>query len=610
MKNTLTFVFLICSLFSFSQENKDCEIISRTTCLQIKGDKLVKTDSVLIQINNRLGDPQTEINIYYQKGDKVSVDEAWIEDMEGNIIRKLKKNEIKDESAVSNSSLYQDDFVKSFELKLSSYPYRVFYTYKKTYSNFLSIFSSKISIYPLRSQKVVVETTSDRAIKYKQKNMDDPVVETTENMIRYTWNYNYKGYKPEINAWYDASDFPELKIVPQNFKYGKDGSFDNWETFGNWLYRLNEGRDILTEAEKFKVNQLVIGIEDDREKARILYKYMQDNTRYINVSLKLGGLQTYPAEYVCEKKYGDCKALVNYMKAMLKYVEIESYNTPIYMDDKVEDVDLDFASSEFNHVILTVPLQGDTIFLECTDKNMLFGYIHSSIQGRKALLSKESGSKLISVPQMKSEDVLCARRFDVTIDTNIRESDIKLIAKEKGYTYELFTYLDVAANKNQADKYIRNNILSGSFTLTDYKFSKEGDDASITVDMDCKMQNVWKRYGNNLVFIPFPIRTKAYEAPENRKFGVQIDYPFFRQDTIVYDVKNITISKIPQNVTIESPFGHYKQEFILESDSKLILRKSVLINAGKYSLSDYNKFYEFIKAIKNNENKNIYLEVL
>jgi hypothetical protein len=604
MKYILITIILIFPIIVFSQDFRS-EIIQYKSYNQLKDDKLIRTDSVILQINERIGDYDAEIFIPYSKGDKVSIGEAWIEDMSGNVVRKLKSKDINDRSSISDISLYEDDFVKSFELKHNSYPYRIVYSFKITYSHFLSAVAINYtnSRKPVREGTVIVET--DQLVKYKQENIDEPTVSTNAKSTLYKWRYSYKPQKTiEINSSPNTAKAPIIHVVPLNFKLGVQGSYESWETFGNWIFRLNKGKDILPVNEQIKIDKLLSGVNDDRTKAQILYQYLQDYTRYINISVNIGGFQTYPAEYVCMNRYGDCKALTNYMQAMLKYIGIKSYYTLIMAGNKVIDTDLDFPSQVFNHVILTVPFGKDTVYLECTSKNDPFGYMGTFTQGRKAVLVDEGNSHIINIPALTPEEVLCSRTFDVDLSNSI----VKLKARERGYSYEQSNYLASEVNKNTVDKYIRNNIFNGSYDLMDFKFEKESrDNASINLTADCIMRNLHKEYGNNIIISPFPIDIPSYESPQVRTQDVQLDYPEYYKDTITYSVAGKTISKIPDSISMESAYGKYSIKYEV-NDNKLYMYKSILIFSGRYSLDEYSEFYNFMVMIKNNENKKIYIE--
>src|SRR5690554_5013302 len=83
-----------------SQTASDLEVVSRSHHFTISKNSMSVVDTLLIQVNNRNAD--TEINIPYSKGDKVDIRDAWIEDINGNIVRKLRKKDIKDRSNISS----------------------------------------------------------------------------------------------------------------------------------------------------------------------------------------------------------------------------------------------------------------------------------------------------------------------------------------------------------------------------------------------------------------------------------------------------------------------------------------------------------------------------
>ena len=93
---------------------------------------------------------------------------------------------------------------------------------------------------------------------------------------------------------------------------------------------------------KTKVKELVKNAPSQEEKIKVLYHYLQENMRYVSVQLGIGGWQTFDAKYVEENKYGDCKALTNFMKSMLKAADIEAYAALIKNGRNVLDQEIDF----------------------------------------------------------------------------------------------------------------------------------------------------------------------------------------------------------------------------------------------------------------------------
>lgn len=82
---------------------------------------------------------------------------------------------------------------------------------------------------------------------------------------------------------------------------------DSWQNFGKFIVSLYAGKDVLPEAVKAKVLDLTQGLKSDPEKVAALYKYMQQNSRYISIQLGMGGWQPLDATYVAEKNTGIVK---------------------------------------------------------------------------------------------------------------------------------------------------------------------------------------------------------------------------------------------------------------------------------------------------------------
>lgn len=608
MKNpNLLTLFLFLPLLAFAGQ-PESEIIDQVSYRKVIGNKLICSDTITLQINMRAGDDDAEISIPYTKKDKLTMGDAWIEDVFGNVIRKMKKNEIKDVSAISDFSLYEDDFVKTFQLKHNVYPYRIVYSYQIVTSDFLSIFSWNPSYgnpCPVRNFKFTAEVPSDYAVRYKQQLVDEPMIEKNETITKYIWTGSYTPVKKETEADEDKYR-PEITLLPISFKYGEKGSFTDWVSFGDWLVELNKNTDVLPLEEQQKIDRMLTGVTDKKEKARILYRYLQEYTRYINVKINLGGLRSYPVSYVCANKYGDCKALCNYMKSMLIYAGIPAYYTLIDAGDDLPSVDKDFPEQAFNHIIVTVPLESDTVFLECTNKNIPFGYLGTFTQGRDALMIIPGESRFVRTPALTPQNVLCERIIKLSEYDN---AEIEMICR--GDEYERMTYLYHQVDKNRVDRFVRSHLLSGIASgVQSWDLTKQSEDLpEIAFKASIQIQNRIKKYGNNLILPAFPFDLPNFETPDKRTEDVLLNYPVACRDTLIYNLAGYSFpEQIPENSALKSEYGKYIVSYHREGDNLKII-KELEINSGKYPIEKYPGFYDFISSVKNSEKKGLYLDL-
>ncbi len=599
----LAALMLMVPSFLAAQEDNTagCVISDKRTHVKVAGSRLVITDSVEMTVLDRRGESFTTFAFQYSKRDNVSVNYAYISDMRGNIVRKLKNSDIRETQYTFDAgTLYNDEFTKYFDLRHNSYPYRISYSVTYTFHRFMSIgYLSPEGRCNIENGTYTIEVPSGYPLKRMSRNLAEPELKSGKT-DRYIWKYKYDYRKPEVNQSPVSDTDPYLVVLPEKFSYGVDGSYDSWESLGKWAWDLNSGLDKLPGDEKARIDRLLEGVSDDREKVRILYHYLQDYNRYINVKIDLGGLKSYPAEYVCRNRFGDCKALCNYMRAILRYAGIESYYTLAYLDGQVPYFNEDFPNDAFNHIIVTVPLDGETLFLECTSKNSPFNYPGTSNQGRKALATKQSGSCLVDVPPMTPEDTECIYRFHVKCPDE-RTSAISLDAKLRGGEFEHFVFLATGANKNDVEIYLRNYAFGKTMQMTGYGIERpHRDSAFVNLRVDGTNTGFYRIFGQTMMLENVSLEIPAYEAPGNRKSQVQIDFPRNDTSTVEYELTGIRLSSIPKNVSIESPYGSYSAVFGI-ADGRLKVTKNLRINTGNITLDEYPGFYDFISRVRSHE---------
>ena len=90
---------------------------------------------------------------------------------------------------------------------------------------------------------------------------------------------------------------------------GNEGDLTSWKNFGNWYLNLSKGSINLTDETKNNLKQMVQGASGDKEKIKIIYKYLQQNFRYVSIQLGIGGYKPFEAAFVDKKNTAIVKRL-------------------------------------------------------------------------------------------------------------------------------------------------------------------------------------------------------------------------------------------------------------------------------------------------------------
>ncbi len=548
----ISFLFLAPGLFS---QSFNAEVITDKSSYIVKHDILRESHFMAIKINNLEGDKYAEIRIPYLKENPVSHIEAWIEDINGKRIRTLTKKEIADISSIETNNLYDEGRAKIFDLKSNAYPYVIKYKYSCKEKHFLSI-CDWVPFYrevPTHAAELVIDIPASYKVSFFENKIDAMHKDSIKDRIIFTWQA--KCEKPLLPEVYSPSILelaPRVCVVPVQFNYGIDGTQENWVAFGNWAYNLNKGLDDLPLGEIQKVMDLTKGIEDKKLIVKKLYQYLQDNTRYVSVQIGVGGFKSFPASFVADKKYGDCKALSNYMKALLKAAGIPSHAVLIYGGNEQGTYRTipDFVSAmQFNHVILMVPLDKDTIWLDCTSKINPAGYLGSFTQNRYALIIDENKSKLIKTPALIPSNCYTLCNNNIHIDTN-GNALLKSSTVCKGYGFDMNTLYATALNKDKQKEYLEEIIPYQDFEVKQLYIKNGGhDSAAVELDYQIILKSNISQSGKYLFLQLSNPRLPEFESPSKRHFPVRLAWPINYMDSTEITIPDkYTVKKIRMKI--------------------------------------------------------------
>jgi transglutaminase-like putative cysteine protease len=403
-------------------------IRNKDVTIEVKdADNTIYHIKTAITVLNKNGDDIARIVIWHNRSNTIRYVKGTLYNEFGQPTGKFAEKDFADVNAASDMSLFEDSRVKHYTPSTGSYPYTIEYEYEQRSKQSLNFDDWQ----PNEAVGLAVEKSSftfickpDFNIRYKEINLPPSVITgtTKDGLKTYTWQVtNLKAIKDEPYSPNRDKYLSTVKIAPENFKYeGISGTFTNWKELGKWNYdKLLVNRQALPAATVQQVNTITNGITSPKLKAKKIYEYMQNKTRYISVQIGIGGYQPFLASEVDRLNYGDCKALVNYTQALLKAANIESWYCVVEAGSRKVSLLNDFASmSQGNHIILCLPFKNDTTFLECTSQKIPFGFLSDFTDDRTVLACTPEGGKLMHTPKYTAQINSQVRKAGFTVDKN------------------------------------------------------------------------------------------------------------------------------------------------------------------------------------------------
>lgn len=590
-------------------------IRDNTQEIQLKsGNSGTVNVKMVMTILDKEGESMAYLSVPYDKNSTVNIKQIVLYDSNGKKIKNVKQSDISDSPAYSSSELFSDSRVKYYKPNNPVFPYTVLYEYEVTLKNIISLGCWR----PFGSYNVSTQHASLRLIYPSNVRINRKEINVPPAKSEHQANVNTEAWQLDNLVAMEDEPFnislseiiPCVYLMPSSLIYDKfEGLANTWEEYGSWMYSLYQGRDIITDPEKVKISALLNGITDTVERIKRLYKYVQENTRYVNISLGIGGYQPFDAKTVFETGYGDCKALTNYMYSLLKLIGIKSYPAIVSSGRYKESIFTDFPNfQQFDHVILCVPGKSDTLWLECTDQKIPFGFIGDFTDDRDVLLITDKGGKFAHTRRYVLNENIRSCRSEFSIDTT-GTATCSLKTIYRGLQYDIITSL-LNSNSDEQKKWLYSNstlpsLQIKSFAVKDFK----GTVPVARID-ESEVSKNYCSFSGNYMLLPLNLlnsQDAIQKMLKPRYTDIIISRSAVDYDTLIYTIpKNYRSESIPAGTTISSKFGSYTWSVTAEENKITCIRKFTLLE-GRYKPSFYKELYDFILAVSKADNSKIIL---
>lgn len=446
-----------------------------------------------------------------------------------------------------------------------------------------------------------VEQLNMDAIKQEMKTEDG------EEFYSYMTE-SQKAFSSKNNAPPSPYYSPHVFIIPERLPkrlQTKNPYISNTdELYKTYKSLVDRCKNDITPLKGF-VDELTAG-KTKEEQAKAIYYWVQDNIRYIAFEFDLMGFIPEPSHKVYNNKYGDCKGMANLTKHMLKSVGMDARLAWIGTHDKPYDYSLPSFYVD-NHMICALIMEGDTIFLDATEKEADFNEYADRIADRPVMIEDGDNYALAKIPIKGKEENKKNLNLDCTIESDqfLVEGNLELFGNYKTFLYQRIRKSNEKEKMDYLKRYLSFSRDEDVQLQSDFELKR---DQSINLSYSSIRQNLVTELDNEMYFHPEPNGGSFFkEFEESRSepytFGGVVDLEYN------YSIKipeGYRINYLPESVIERNEYYEITAS-LTQTDSEIKYIRKIKNHRRLVPSSEFENWNKVAKSVKEFYNNQIVL---
>lgn len=548
-------------------------------------------------IHNAKGAKEADFAAFCNPNRQLSKFAGTVANLQGKTLTKIKKADLT--HSEYSSSLADDNYFFYYDYSPATFPVVVSYEWEEVCSkNILSYpMLAPQGTYGVDVKKATYRFIAPASIPLRWHSVNcQPEVNQREEKGRIIYEFTLTDL-PAMEQYTYGLPFreqaPLIYFAPDGFDIAQTHcDLSSWQTMGEWTWQLLEGRDQLPQDLKNRIHQLTDTCRTEKSKVMVLRRYMGETTRYVSIQLGIGGWQPMTAAEVYSKGVGDCKALSNYLRAMLKEAGITSVYT--LMASERRSLLPDFPTmNQLDHVVLMVPLETDTLWIECTNPRIPAGYAPAGWAGHECVMITPNGGQTIRVPVLPLEHHKELATYSIRLDGK-GNAHVDAMTTETGRCYESDVPIQFQSDKERKSAIIHSLELPKP-TINRLDIASDGP--VLTLNMEAKSEG-YARMSGSRMFIPLsPYRFGALRNGKEPAHIIDMrDKGYLHSDTIrILLPEGWELENIPTEKSDSCEFGINRLSIEATEQQVEIVITSLLYN-GLFPAEKFEEWVAFRQA--------------
>lgn len=358
----------------------------------------------------------------------------------------------------------------------------------------------------------------------------------------------------------------------------RDQTYKNWLDFGLWYTRLASGTRDATPPIQQKVQELAPSNLPVFDRISKLARFAQQDVRYAEISIGIGGWRPHSAAETFAHRYGDCKDKATVLSAMLTQIGIRSYyllvNTErglfteksppqAYFDHMILAIALpDGVSLQTMPAIYEHPKLGHLLIFDPTNTSVPLGQIPFYEQDSFGLLVTDKGGELIHLPLSKPElnRIVRTAKLNLLPDGTLK-GEIEEVRTGYHATMERAYLRDESQNdrKKTIEHFLGANL--SSFQVDSFELVNADDiDKDLILRFKFTADHYAKTAGPLLLVRPRVVGEDAgyFDPAKPRHYPYEFRAPFVDSDLVEITLPDgFKVDELPDPTKASFPFAEY-----------------------------------------------------
>lgn len=462
------------------------------------------------------------------------------------------------------------------------------------------------SYHPLVASSIKLVVPKGKSILYKVVNGSlEPQIKKKDEYDLYEWKVSdlsgIPQYEDYMESMIDVGRSLHVSTIP------------NWNEISLWYSDLVRSNvEIDAKVKEVFASLFPNGHKDlnEEERARVIYNYIKNNFTYSYVGFRQSGFVPQKPSKTIKTALGDCKDFSTLFLTLARMADLKCNLVLVLTSDNGRN-DLVLPSTDFNHCIVEVNIDGKNRFLELTDKYLPFKSLPTNLRGATALEIPFNSDGKETYDLIKLDNLLRDKSFylnDVFVNVGSEGMEMKIDTKFTGHINSYYASVLDNPNPEVVKKSIYENLygqLDEDFTLNELtNIKRVNNDSLVQYETQVTLNKKINKIGSINIF-QLPIVSNPYTSSivslEARQYPIEYNQyenvdEYINNYDIVID-SNMDFIEIPESKKLTFGNHIYEISYTKLKANHLKVRIYAKPSLENIEVKDYDGFKNYVKSV-------------